>query len=156
MEKNERIECFGPVYDTTCKILILGSMPSIESLKHSFYYMHPTNRFWKVIAKICDAEFPDSIDKRKNLALKNKIALWDVILSCERKGSLDSNIKKVEVNDILSIPNIERMRIFANGKLAYNLFKKHFPGFEIKYLPSTSSANVRFDIHKWMEIKKYL
>lgn len=155
--KEEKLICFGPVFDSNSKVLILGSMPSIISLKHSFYYMHPTNRFWKVMAAICNSsEFPHSIEERKKLALENKIALWDVIYSCNRVGSLDSNIKNIELNDIPSIPNIEKMKIFANGKLAYELFKKHFPQYPIEYLPATSSANVRFDMDKWMKIRDYI
>lgn len=155
-ESPKKIICFGPVYNERSKVLILGSMPSVKSLQHSFYYMHPTNRFWKVIAQICKAEFPNTIGERRKLALDNRIALWDVIYSCNRKGSLDSNIKNVVVNDIPSINNIENMKIFANGKLAYNLFCKHFPQYEIEYLPATSSANVRFDMDKWMKIKKFI
>lgn len=152
----KKIECFGPIFDANSKILILGSMPSIKSLEDDFYYMHPTNRFWRIIAEIVDSPFPKTIDKRIELVKKNGIALWDVIYKCRRKGSLDSAIKEVEPNDLYAISNIEKLKIFTNGRLAYNLFKKFFPLLESQYLPSTSSANARFDKKEWLNIRKYL
>ncbi len=153
---SEKIECFGPIFDSNSKILILGSMPSIKSLEDSFYYMHPTNRFWSIIAEITCSPFPKTIEKRKKLLKDNGIALWDVIYKCRRKGSLDSAIKDVEPNDLYSIPNIQKMKIFANGRLAYNLFKKFFPKLDAEYLPSTSSANARFNKKSWLHVRKYL
>ncbi|HHT83795.1 MAG: DNA-deoxyinosine glycosylase [Christensenellales bacterium] len=150
------IKCFAPIYNDSCKVLILGSMPSIKSLEHSFYYMHKTNRFWKVMAYVLNAEYPQTIEQKKKMMLDNGVALWDVIFSCQRKGSLDSAIKNITLNDLASIKNIEKMKIFANGKLAYNLMKKHFPQYDVEYLCSTSSANVRFDIEQWLKIRQYL
>ena len=152
----ETIKCFGPIFDSDSKILILGSMPSIESLEQNFYYMHPTNRFWSVIAEITQSPFPKTIEERRNLVLDNKIALWDVIYECRRKGSLDSAIRDAHPNDLYKIPNIEKLKIFTNGRLAHSLLKKFFPRLKSQYLPSTSAANVRFDKQKWLDIKKHL
>lgn len=148
---------FEPVYDGHCKVLILGSMPSVVSLEKNFYYMHPSNRFWKIIGLLTESEIPESIDERKALVLKNRIALWDVIGCCQRQGSLDSSIKNPVINDLYILSNIENIKIFTNGGLASKLFKKHFQQLEAEMLPSTSAANAgRFDINKWLEIKKYL
>lgn len=156
-QDNEVLFGFEPVYDEHCKVLILGSMPSVVSLEKSFYYMHPSNRFWKIIGLLTESEIPEGIDERKALVLRNHIALWDVIGSCQRKGSLDSSIKNPIINDLFCIPNITQIKIFTNGGLASKLFKKHFQQLEATMLPSTSAANAgRFDISKWMEIKKYL
>lgn len=152
----ETIKCFGPIFDSDSKILILGSMPSIASLEQNFYYMHPTNRFWSVIAEITQSPFPKTIEERRNLVLDNKIALWDVIYECRRKGSLDSAIRDAHPNDLYKIPNIEKLKIFTNGRLAHSLLKKFFPRLKSQYLPSTSAANVRFDKQKWLDIKKHL
>lgn len=157
MENAKRLYGFAPVYNADSKVLILGSMPSVVSLEKSFYYMHPSNRFWRVISLLTGAEIPESIDGRKALLLRSGIALWDVIDSCERQGSLDINVKNALVSDLYSIPGIEKLKIFTNGNLADRLFKKHFSLLESVALPSTSSANAgRFDISKWLEIKKYL
>lgn len=151
-----RIECFDALYDKNSSILILGSMPSVVSLKYSFYYMHPSNRFWRVMAEILDEKMPLTIDDRKRMLLTNSIALWDIVFTCERKGSLDSNIKNEKTNDLYSIPQIKEMKIFINGQTATKLFKKYYPELEYISLPSTSSANVRFDIEKWYSIKDFL
>ena len=79
------------------------------------------------MAYVLNAEYPQTIEQKKKMMLDNGVALWDVIFSCQRKGSLDSAIKNITLNDLASIKNIEKMKIFANGKLAYNLMKSIFP-----------------------------
>ena len=114
---------FGPVYNEKSKILILGSFPSVKSREIQFYYGHPQNRFWKVLAHILDEEVPQTIDEKKALLLENQIALWDVIESCSIIGSSDTSIKDVVVNDfskILAESEIEK--IFVNGTKAYELY----------------------------------
>ncbi len=157
---------FKPSIDSNSKILILGSMPGVKSLNEKQYYAHPNNRFWKVMAYLCNYPNLDkeSYDSKLNILLKNKIALWDTIKSCKRIGSLDSDIKKEIPNDILSLlkkyPNIKT--ICLNGGKSYSMFKKHFGELFQKYncihLPSTSPANAKFkleDLNKqWSKILK--
>ena len=91
---------FPPLYDKDSKVLILGSFPSVKSREMKFFYGHPQNRFWKVIARIFDQENPTSIEEKKKLILDNNLALWDVIASCEIEGSSDSSIHDVIPNDL--------------------------------------------------------
>lgn len=92
-----------PIYDQNSKILILGSFPSVKSRQANFFYHHPQNRFWKVLANIFNDDLPITIEQKKIFLNKYKIALWDVIASCEIIGSSDSSITNVEVNDLKQI-----------------------------------------------------
>ena len=128
------------------KTLILGSFPSVKSRETGFFYGHPQNRFWKVLANIFDEEKPETPEEKKKFLKRNGIALWDVIESCEIKGSSDASVKDVKVNDIGALlkkhPSIGR--IFVNGKTAQKLYDKHIlPKIKIsaEVLPSTSPAN---------------
>lgn len=154
---------FGPVYDDNSKVLILGSMPSVKSREEGFFYGHPRNRFWKVIEAVTGDSYdhqPATIEDKKKLLYKHNIALWDVIYSCDIKGSSDSSIKNVTPNDIgMLIKNSKVNKIFANGKTAGNLYRKYvYPltGIEIVDLPSTSPANARSSyemlVEEWKEI----
>lgn len=145
---------FSPIINHQSKILILGSMPGVKSLEKQQYYAHPQNRFWKLIGLLCNYNNLSDLeyDNKLNILLNNKLALWDVIKSCERKGSMDSDILNESPNnfDLLlkKYPNIEK--ICFNGNKAYTSFKKYFPEFLLNYnyfvLPSTSPANARFHI----------
>lgn len=152
MEFSHVVHTFGPVYDTQSKILILGSFPSVKSRENQFYYGHPQNRFWKVTAGIFGEETPVTIEEKKQFLLKNNIALWDVIASCDIIGSSDSSIKNVVPNDmdeILKKAPIER--IYANGDKAYQLFLKYCKrdGMPQVYrLPSTSPANAAWNLER--------
>lgn len=155
MAEYERIkQPFEPVYDKDSRILILGSLPSVQSRENGFYYGHPQNRFWKVIAGIYGLEVPQNVLEKKELLNKCGIAVWDVIESCEIKGSSDSSIREVVVadfNTILNNCNIEK--IFANGKTAerlYNKFGEVKTGERIIGLPSTSPANAAYSLEKLM------
>lgn len=151
---------FEPVYDENSKILILGSFPSVKSREQAFYYGHPQNRFWKVIAAITGQEVPETIEQKKSLLLDQHIAIWDVIASCEIIGSSDSSIRNVKVNDIQSIlKNSQIQAIYANGAKAYQLFKKYVTdaeGYPLYQLPSTSPANAAWNFERlckvWKEI----
>ena len=155
---------FPPFYNTDSKILILGSFPSVASRMGGFYYHHPHNRFWKVISSLTHASLPNTIEEKKDLLSKHKIALWDVIDSCERKGSLDSEIKNEEANQIEELledyPNIKA--IFCNGGKSYkNLQKILGKNYKIPVflLPSTSPLHtVSFEkkLEEWKKIKMYL
>lgn len=146
---------FGPVYDSASKILILGSLPSVKSREQQFYYGHPQNRFWKVLAQVLKIDmFPESIEQKRSLLLTSKIALWDVIASCDIIGSADSTIKNVKENDMRVILEAANIRvIFTNGTKAHDLFQKYCRACcamnipEIK-LPSTSPANAAWSLER--------
>ena len=89
-----------PVYNQDSRILILGSFPSVKSREAKFFYHHPQNRFWKVLAALFQEEVPQTIEEKKTFLLRNHLALWDVIESCEIKGSSDASITNVKVNDL--------------------------------------------------------
>ena len=147
---------FRPSIDKNSEILILGSMPGIKSLEKQEYYAHPQNRFWKVMAYICNEKSLPDFDYQKKLEvlLKNKIALWDTIKTCKREGSLDSDIKNEIPNEIRSLlkkyPEIKK--ICLNGNKSYSAFRKYFPDLHEKYvcikMPSTSPANARYSLEK--------
>ena len=94
---------FGPCINKDSKVLILGSIPSVKSRELGFYYMHPQNRFWKLMSDLLKEKIPDTIDDKKDFLKRNKIALWDVLDSCEIKGSSDSSIINPKVNDIKNL-----------------------------------------------------
>lgn len=141
-----------PVWDENSKILILGTFPSVKSRQNQFFYGHPQNRFWRIIAKLYNSELPQTKEEKKALLLTNKIAIWDVIKSCEIKGSADSTIKNVIPNDInLLLENSHIEKIFVNGSKALKLYQKYlFPitKVEATLLPSTSPANAIYSIEK--------
>ena len=139
---------FGPYINEDSKVLILGSIPSVKSRELGFYYMHPQNRFWKLMSDLLNEKFPDTIDGKKNFLKRNKMALWDVLDSCEINGSSDSSIKNPKVNDIKKlIQGTDVKYIFVTGKKALELYNKYcYEDVLIKaiYLPSTSGANCAF------------
>ncbi len=139
-----------PVYDKNSKIIILGSFPSVKSREEKFFYAHPQNRFWRVLAAVLSENVPQTVSQKKELLLSHGIALWDVIESCEIEGSSDASIKNAVPNDVMKIVNESgASRIFTNGKTAYNLYKKLvYPktGIEAALLPSTSAANAAMSL----------
>ncbi len=138
---------FLPLYDKDSELLILGSFPSVISRQENFYYANKQNRFWKVLAAVLEKDLPETIDDKKRLLTENKIALWDVIESCEITKSSDSSIRNVKVNDISLIIHSGNIRkIGCNGDKAYQLYKRYvLPNVKIDAvrLPSTSSANAK-------------
>ena len=144
-----------PIYDKNSKILILGSFPSQKSREQMFFYGHPQNRFWKVLAMIFECEVPETIDKKRNFLINRNIALWDVIASCDIVGSSDSSIKNVVPNDlsvILSSADIKR--IFVNGRTAEKFYNKYIRDSiqrEAICLPSTSPANAAWSLERLAE-----
>ena len=153
-----------PLYDGHSKILILGSFPSVKSREGHFFYNHPQNRFWRVLAAVTGQETPGTILEKKEFLLRSGIALWDVIASCEIEGSSDSSIHNVVPNDLSEILQTASIRqIFTNGGTAYRLYKKYcFPQTQQKAicLPSTSPANAAWSkkrlLTKWNQICPYL
>ena len=160
----DRINSFPPIADDHSRILILGSMPGAKSLQMQQYYAFPQNQFWRIMFHLFESEFSEDYETRINLLKRNKVALWDVIESCERKGSLDTEIKDEIDNNIPQLieshPNI-RM-IFCNGQKSYkNLLKILGKNFKIPIvvLPSTSPVHtVKFEakLESWKIVKDYL
>ena len=146
---------FEPVYDENSRILILGTFPSVKSREQQFYYGHPQNRFWKLLAALTGYETPQTIPEKKKLLLDNGIAIWDVVASCEIIGSSDSSIRNVvpaDLNRILQSAPIRK--IYANGGKAFELYQKYaFPltGRPIEKLPSTSPANAAWQMDRLKE-----
>lgn len=156
---------FEPVFDETSKILILGTLPSVKSREQHFYYAHPQNRFWKVLAAVCGQEqVPQTMEEKKTFLLAHHIAVWDVIAECDIMGSSDSSIRNVRPANLQMILNHASIRkIYANGTKAYNLYMKYSygeTGRKIEKLPSTSPANAAFGMSRlldaWGGIKKEL
>lgn len=154
-EKNFIIHPIPPLYDENSRILILGSFPSVKSREAAFFYGHPQNRYWAVVAKILGEKKPETVEEKREMMLKNGIAMWDVIASCEIKGSSDSSIENVTANDLSVILNNSRVdRIFVNGKTAEKYYNKYtYPKTKIKAvcLPSTSPANAAWSIDRLVE-----
>jgi len=145
-----------PVFDERSKILILGSFPSVKSRETGFYYGHPQNRFWRVLAGVFGAEIPITIDEKKRFLLENNIALWDVIHSCEIEGSADSTIKNVVVNNLSEITAAANItKIITNGKKADELYNKYIKtDIKCVSLPSTSPANAAWSLERLIECWK--
>lgn len=146
---------FEPVYDGNSKILILGSLPSVKSREQGFYYGHPQNRFWKVLARLLEWKEPDTIEEKKIMLLENRIAIWDVLESCDIIGSSDSSIKNpvpADISGLLDKTKIEK--IYVNGTTAGKYYKKYIlplTGIEAVILQSTSPLNCRYTMDKLTE-----
>lgn len=144
-----------PIYDENSKILILGSFPSVKSRESQFFYGHPQNRFWKVLAQIFHQEVPVTIEEKKKLLLENHVAVWDVIASCNIEGSSDSSIKDVIPNDLSCILNVaDIQQIYCNGGTSHRLYEKYCEpvlGRTAIKLPSTSPANAAYRLEKLVE-----
>lgn len=152
---------FEPVFDKNSRILILGSFPSVKSRENNFYYGHPQNRFWRVLARVFKTEVPQTIDEKKAFLLGHNIAVWDVIESCTIIGSSDTSIKDVVVNDFSKVLENSAIKIiYVNGGKAYELYHKYAEektGMTAIKLPSTSPANAAWSLDKlcdaWNVIK---
>ena len=145
----------APVFDQFSRILILGTFPSAKSREHQFFYSHPQNRFWRVLAAILNSQLPVTVEEKKQMLLSHQIALWDVILQCEVKGSSDSSIKNVIPTDLSEILNACNMKaIFLNGKTAEKLFyrfNKELIDIPAITLPSTSPANAMYSLERLID-----
>ncbi len=145
-----------PLYNQNSRVLILGSFPSVRSREDRFFYAHPQNRFWRVLASVFGEEAPQTIEQKKRLALSNGVALWDVIASCEISGSSDNSITDVVPNRLLPIFSLcPNLRVFTNGKTAdmyYRRFQLPLTGRESVCLPSTSPANAAWSLNRLCEV----
>lgn len=145
MEKESLRHPFPAVYAPDSRILILGSFPSVKSREQKFFYGHPQNRFWRVLAALLGTDVPQTVEAKRAFLLEHRIALWDVIASCEIAGSSDASIRNAVPNDLTPILETASIRqIFTNGGTAHRLYRKYvYPltGREDIPLPSTSPAN---------------
>ena len=153
-----------PLYDGESRILILGSFPSVKSREGQFFYHHPQNRFWKVIAGVLNVEPPETIAEKAAMLHGAHIALWDVIGRCVIEGSSDSSIRDVVPNDLSPIFQAADIRaVFCNGGTSYRYYEKYSQaktGFAAVKLPSTSPANAGWSLERlteaWRVILPYL
>ena len=150
-----------PFYEKNSEILILGSFPSVKSREQMFFYGHPKNRFWRVVASVYGCVVPQTISEKRKFLLENKVALWDVIGECDIHGSSDTSIKNVIPNDLsVILDNANIKRIFVNGKTAEKYFIKYIQdeiGQSAVCLPSTSPANAAWSqerlVEEWKQIR---
>lgn len=141
-----------PVYNKNSEILILGSFPSVKSREGQFFYHHKQNRFWKVLSAVVNDVLPETIDEKKEFLLRNHIAVWDVIASCDIEGSSDSSIKNAVPNNFSDILKAAPIRqIYTNGGTAYKLYHKYcekMTGIKAVKLPSKSPANASYSLDR--------
>ena len=141
-----------PLYDAESRVLLLGSLPSPKSREAHFFYGHPRNRFWPVLAAVLGEETPETIEEKQAMCRRHHIALWDAIASCEITGSSDSSIREAVPTDLTPILKTAPIRqIFCNGATSYQLYCRHqqkLTGREAVKLPSTSPANAAWSIER--------
>lgn len=160
-----KVESFHPSIDARSRILILGSIPGVKSIKEQQYYANPRNQFWRIIYSIFSTPLDQDYNDRIFFIRKKGIALWDVISTCYREGSLDSNIENETVNNFRGLfDNYPNLKLVAfNGTKAFEVYKKRV-GFDLtrvdyKLLPSTSPAyTMKFEskLKEWETIADYL
>lgn len=151
---------FPPIIADQARVMILGSMPSVTSLEKQEYYGFSHNRFWKIMNLVYHMPI-DNYEQKKQIIYHNQLILWDVIASCEREGSLDSDIRQEIVNPIDElIMQYSITKVICNGRKSYDLYQKHFKELPVIccYLPSTSNANrsIKEDvlIQQWVQALK--
>ena len=144
-----------PVFDANSRVLILGSFPSVKSREAQFFYGHPQNRFWRVLSVLFGEPAGETPAEKTAFLLRNHIALWDVIQSCEITGSADSSIKYAVPNDLSTVLQTAPIaRIFTNGKTADRLYRQYLlpaTGMDARCLPSTSPANAQWTFDKLLQ-----
>lgn len=151
---------FPPLYDKSSKILILGSFPSAKSREQRFFYGHPQNRFWKVLAGVLGCAVPTDIPQKRDMLLSHGIALWDSIARCDIEGSADASIENVAPNDLSPILLAAEIRqIFCNGRKSWEMYGRYIePAIcrQAVCLPSTSPANAAWSLERltqaWREM----
>ncbi|HZJ77982.1 MAG TPA: DNA-deoxyinosine glycosylase [Clostridia bacterium] len=156
----KQVHPIPPLFDKDSEVLILGSFPSVKTRETGFFYGHSQNRFWKVLAGVFECPVPKTIEEKRRFLIDKKIAVWDVIKSCEIIGSSDSSIKNVVPNDLsLIIKNSNVEKIFVNGKTAEKYYLKYIApktSIQATVLPSTSPANATYSLERlidsWMII----
>lgn len=155
MEYARHIHEIEPVFDERSRVLLLGTFPSPKSREVGFFYGHPHNRMWKVLACVYGEDVPQTVEERRAFLLRNGIAMWDVLASCAIRGASDASIRDAVPNDlsrILDVAPIER--IFATGAKAHELYRRYLEpvyGRECMRLPSTSPANAATSLEQLIE-----
>ena len=143
---------FGPLFDADSTVLILGSLPSVKSREQQFFYGHPQNRFWPMLAALFGESAPRTVEEKRALALRHHVALWDTIYSCDIVGSSDSSIRSVVPTELRPILEETRIvRVFCNGRtsgLYYHRYQEKQLGREAQVLPSTSPANAAWSMER--------
>ena len=144
-----------PFYDAESRILILGSFPSVKSRESRFFYGHPQNRFWKILARLFDEPVPQTLEKKAAVLRAHHIAVWDSIHACDITGSSDSSIRNVEPNDFSGILREAEIRqIYTNGRKSQEIYARYCQpqtGREAVSLPSTSPANAAWNLDRLTE-----
>ena len=150
--KAEITHPFPPLYDENSRILILGSFPSVKSREQRFFYGHPQNRFWPVMAAVLGCPVPADIPEKKAMLLSRGVALWDSIARCEIEGSADASIGHVLPNDLSPIFAAAAIRqVFCNGKKSWEMYHRYsepLTGRAAICLPSTSPANAAWSLER--------
>ena len=155
---------FPPLFDENSRVLILGSFPSVKSREQQFFYGHAQNRFWKIMAALTEEPLPETVEQKRALARRHRIALWDVIDSCRIAGSSDASIRDAMPTDLSKILDVCDIKmICTNGALAGKLYAKYqqpLTGREAIRLPSTSPANAAWSLERllgeWSVLREYL
>lgn len=160
MKYEHIIHTIAPIYNENSRILILGTMPSPKSREVNFYYGHPQNRFWRVISAVRGEEVPQTVEQKTQFLLRNSIALWDTLSSCDITGAADSSIKNAQPNDLSGILGTADIHmIFTTGKTAYKYYcayQRDKTGIDAVCLPSTSPANARMKLDELIEEYKII
>ena len=150
----------APVYDAHSRVLVLGSFPSPQSRETGFYYGHPQNRFWQVLAAVFGRPVPASVEEKKTLLLENGVALFDVCRSCEIHGASDASIRNAVPNDLTPLLTASRItRVCCNGKTSFRLYSRLIEpvtGLPARCLPSTSPANAAWTLARLTEAYRIL
>lgn len=159
-EHTHIVHPFGPLYDAESTVLILGSLPSVKSREQNFFYGHPQNRFWPLLAALFGEAAPATVEEKRALALRHHVALWDTIYACDIVGSSDSSIRSVVPTDLRPILSGSKVtRIFCNGATSgryFHLYQAKTLGMEAAVLPSTSPANAAWTMPRLLEAWKVI
>ncbi|MDL2323991.1 DNA-deoxyinosine glycosylase [Ruminococcaceae bacterium OttesenSCG-928-A16] len=155
---------FSPIFAPHARALILGSYPSPKSFENQFYYGHPQNRFWPLLAALASAPVPQTIPQKKALLLQNNLALWDALQQCSIVGAADVSITNPVPNDIATLVKQSNIQaIFCNGAAAYKFYHRYCEadtGLQATALPSTSPANAAYTmprlIQAWQPLRQYM
>lgn len=144
-----------PLFNSHSRVLVLGTMPSPKSRQKSFYYAHPQNRFWPVMARVLNKQPPASNEQRAAMLLQHGIALWDVLASCDIVGASDASIRNPVPNDLTRITEVAPIRqIFCTGSTAARLYRRLIQpklGLGAIQLPSTSPANAQWSLERLVD-----
>lgn len=145
MEYTHVTHNFPPLFAPDARALILGSIPSPKSREQAFFYGHPRNRFWPVLAAVFGEPAPQTIEDKRSLALRHRIAMWDTLAACDIRGASDTSIRNPVTNDLpWLIAQTQVRAVFCTGATSYKYYKKLCQpqtGIEAVCLPSTSPAN---------------